>query len=73
MQNNCEGESKVTIKLWCIIALFIGIFGFFFVTAMAHESRLTKVETTLEVNVGHMTKAIECLSAQVERLVERGT
>jgi hypothetical protein len=68
---NGDGESKITIKLWCVIALFIGIFGFFFITAMAHESRLTRVETTLEVKVSGMTEAIKALSAQMERHIER--
>ena len=69
---NWDGETKITLKAWCVITLMIGIFGFFFVTAMAHESRLTKVETTLEVNVGNMTKSIECLSTKMDRLIERG-
>lgn len=64
-------ESKITIKAWGLIILFIGIFGFFFVTAMAHELRLTKVETIIDVNIGNMTKAIEKLSTQMERHLEK--
>ena len=41
-------ESTVTIK-WCfIIALIIGIFGFFFTSVLSQENRITKVETRFE-------------------------
>lgn len=69
---NGNEESKITIKAWGIIVLFLGVFGFFFVTAMAHESRLTKAETTLEVNIANMAKALDKLSCTLERHMENG-
>lgn len=71
MGENGNGETWVRVKLWSIIILFIGVFGFFFITALAHESRLTKVETTLEVNIQNMTKALDKLSGTIERHIDR--
>lgn len=50
-RKNGVGESTLTIKWWAILIVFISIFGWFFVTALAHENRLTKVETTIEQNL----------------------
>lgn len=44
-------ESTLTIKWWALLVVFTAIYGWFFVTALAHESRLTKVETCLEQNM----------------------
>jgi|GEM_PF-3589528 len=66
--DNINEESRVTIKAWGIIVLFVGMFGFFFMTAMAHESRLTKVETTLEVNLAHIAKSLDVLTRHQEEL-----
>ena len=39
------GESTVTVKWWAVMVVIIGIFGFFFISMLNHEGRLTKVET----------------------------
>lgn len=67
----CESDTSIRVKVWSIIVLFLGIFGFFFVTALAHESRITKVETTIEVNIANMTKAIDRLANCIDRLEGR--
>jgi hypothetical protein len=62
-------ESKVTVKVWGLIIVFIAIYGFFFVTAMAHETRITRVETSLDVSICNMTKTLDKLADQMERHV----
>lgn len=47
MANN-GSESTVTIKWVFIIALIVGIFGFFFTSVLSQENRITKVETRFE-------------------------
>lgn len=41
-------ETMITVKWWCVIVLIIGIFGFFFLGFINHESRITKIETQVE-------------------------
>lgn len=43
-----QAESTVTIKWVFVIALIIGIFGFFFTSVLSQENRITKVETRFE-------------------------
>jgi hypothetical protein len=64
-------ETKITVRLWSVIVVAIGIYGFFFVTAMAHESRLTKVETTLEVSLCNITKSLDKISSQMDAHLEK--
>ena len=49
-------ESNLTVKWWCILLVFLGIFGFFFAANMNHESRLTRVETKYEAVAENMTE-----------------
>jgi hypothetical protein len=56
-----ESESRLIVKWWCVILLFLGIFGFFFITSTNHESRITRVETKYEAvadNVGEIKQDI---------------
>ena len=64
-------ETKITVRLWSVIVVAIGIYGFFFVTAMGHESRLTKVETTLEVSLCNITKSLDKISSQMDAHLEK--
>jgi type II secretory pathway component PulF len=41
-------ESTIVVKWWGVIVLIVGIFGFFFVGFLNHESRITKQETKME-------------------------
>lgn len=64
-----EKESTITFKTWGLITLVVVIFGFFFLTVLAHENRLTRVETTLEVNIAHMTKSLDVLAGKIEQRI----
>jgi len=49
MANSTEPtESTVTIKWVFVIAIIIGIFGFFFTSVLSQENRITKIETRFE-------------------------
>lgn len=63
-------ETKITVRLWSVVVIALGIFGFFFLNAMAQESRLTKVETTLEVNLCNINKALDKISYQMDKHIE---
>jgi hypothetical protein len=63
-------ETKITVRLWSVVVIALGIFGFFFLNAIAQESRLTKVETTLEVNLCNINKALDKISYQMDKHIE---
>ena len=63
-------ETRITVKLWSVVVIALGIFGFFFLNAIAQESRLTKVETTLEVNLCNINKALDKISYQMDKHIE---
>lgn len=63
-------ETKITVRLWSVVVIALGIFGFFFLNAMAQESRLTKVETTLEVNLCNINKTLDKISYQMDKHIE---
>jgi hypothetical protein len=44
-------ESTITLKWGIILALVIGFFSYLAVTSIVHESRITKMETKLEVHL----------------------
>lgn len=71
-RENGIGESTLTIKWWSVVIVFILIFGWFFATILTHENRITKVETSIEVNIINMTKAIDKLSGTMEKHMEVG-
>jgi len=66
-----EKESTITFKTWGLITLVVVIFGFFFMTVLAHENRITRVETTLEVNIGAMSKSLDTLTIRIDRLGDK--
>lgn len=51
-------ETSVIIKWWQIVLVLLGIFGFFFVNALAMESRVTKLETLTSVSIANIEKSI---------------
>ncbi len=65
-------ETKITVRLWSVVVIALGIFGFFFLNAIAQESRLTKVETTLEVNLCNINKTLDKISYQMDKHIEVG-
>jgi len=40
-------DTVVKVKLWCIMGLICAVLGFFFITGLTMESRVTKCETTI--------------------------
>ena len=60
MADNAK-ESTLTIRWVFVVALIIGIFGFFFTSTLSQENRITKVETRFE----SMSKDISEIKAGV--------
>jgi len=44
-EGQCENETMIRVKWWQVMLVVIGIFGFFFVTIINHEHRITTQET----------------------------
>lgn len=51
-------ESNIIIKWWQVLIVVLGIFGFFFINALAMESRVTKLETLTSVSITNIERAI---------------
>ncbi|MFA5342095.1 MAG: hypothetical protein WC332_09980 [Clostridia bacterium] len=51
-------ESSIIVKWWQVVLVLLGIFGFFFVNALAMESRVTKLETLTSVSIANIEKSI---------------
>ena len=51
-------ESNIIIKWWQVLIVVLGIFGFFFINALAMESRVTRLETLTSVSIANIEKAI---------------
>ena len=51
-------ETSIVIKWWQIVLVLLGIFGFFFVNALAMESRVTKLETLTSVSIANIERSI---------------
>lgn len=57
MEDN-QNETSVIIKWWQIVLVILGIFGFFFVNALAMESRVTKLETLTSISISNIERSI---------------
>ena len=51
-------ENNITVKWWQVILVILGLFGFFFVNAMAMESRVTKLETLTSITLCNIEQSI---------------
>ena len=51
-------ESSIIVKWWQVVLVLLGIFGFFFVNALAMESRVTKLETLTSMSIANIEKSI---------------
>lgn len=60
------GESTVTIKWWAVLVVILSIMGFFFISTMNHEGRLTKIETTF----GYITSGLDEVKALTREIRE---
>jgi hypothetical protein len=41
-------ESTLSVRWWCVLLVFLGIFGYFFVSIVNHETRITRAESKYE-------------------------
>ena len=60
------GESTVTVKWWAVLVVILSIMGFFFISTMNHEGRLTKIETTF----GYITSGLDEVKALAKEIRE---
>ena len=60
------GESTVTVKWWAVLVVILSIMGFFFITTMNHEGRITKIETTF----GYITSGLDEVKALTREIRE---
>jgi hypothetical protein len=60
------GESTVTVKWWTVLVVILSIMGFFFISTMNHEGRLTKIETTF----GYITSGLDEVKALTREIRE---
>lgn len=60
------GESTVTVKWWAVLVVILSIMGFFFISTMNHEGRLTKIETTF----GYITSGLDEVKALTREIRE---
>ena len=60
------GESTVTVKWWAVLVVILSIMGFFFISTMNHEGRLTKIETTF----GYITGGLDEVKALTREIRE---
>jgi hypothetical protein len=65
-------ESTLTIKWVFVIAIIMGVFGFFFTSVLNQESRITKMETRFESisrDISEIKDGVcELRKAQIEQL-----
>ena len=60
------GESTVTVKWWAVLVVILSIMGFFFISTLNHEGRLTKIETTF----GYITSGLDEVKALTREIRE---
>lgn len=53
-----QEETNIVIKWWQVLIVVLGMFGFFFVNALAMESRVSKLETITSVSIANIEKSI---------------
>ena len=56
------GESTVTLKWGAVVVLVLGFFGWLLVATIGHESRITKMETQLEIHIPQIKQSLETLT-----------
>lgn len=66
------GESTITVKWWGVLLVIIAAFGYFFSVGLAHESRLTKLETAFEVRLASIDEALCDLKISFDKHTELG-
>ena len=51
-------ETNVVVKWWQVLIVILALFGFFFVNALAMESRVSKLETITSVSISNIERSI---------------
>lgn len=51
-----QEETNIVVKWWQVSIVVLGMFGFFFVNALAMESRVSKLETLTQVTLSNIEK-----------------
>lgn len=64
-----QRDSSINVKWWQVIGLFVAAMSFVFLTLIAHESRITKTETSQD----YIVKAIERIDKNTESINEKLT
>ena len=70
MKTEIGSESTLTVRWVFVIALIIGMFGFFFTSVMSQESRLTRVETTVETKFEEIGRDISEIKSGISDLTK---
>ena len=70
MKTEIGSESTLTIRWVFVIALIVGTFGFFFTSVMSQESRLTRVETTVETKFEEIGRDISEIKSGISDLTK---
>jgi len=70
MKTEIGSESTLTVRWVFVIALIIGTFGFFFTSVMSQESRLTRVETTVETKFEEIGRDISEIKSGISDLTK---
>ncbi len=48
IQNCGAKESVLTVKSWAVVLVILGLFGWFGVSTLNHENRITRIETQFD-------------------------
>jgi len=70
MKTEIGSESTLTVRWVFVIALIIGTFGFFFISVMSQESRLTRIETTVETKFEEIGRDISEIKSGISDLTK---
>lgn len=69
IQQTCnQPESNLTIKWGMVIVLILGFVGWVVLGALGHESRITKIETKLEIHLPLITQNLDDLKTLTKEI-----
>jgi hypothetical protein len=60
------GESTLTIKWWGVLIILFGLFGWMFISILAQETRITKIET----HFSHISQTLEQVNSLTKEIRE---
>ncbi len=71
-RTNGVGESTVTVKWWGVLLFIAAVCGYFFSVGMAHEQRLTKIETSVEVKLTNIEQKLCDMKTLLDKHMDKG-